>query len=281
MERRALGKTGVKLSLVGFGAMVVRDEPPDSASRLVARAVERGINYFDVAPTYGNAQQVLGPALEPYRPSVFLACKTGERSRERAWAELQQSLADLRTDHLDLYQLHAVGSMDDVEQITAPGGALEAFRQARVEGLVRFLGFSVHDEEAGLALIDRFEFDSVLFPVNWVSWHQGGFGPRLLARAEALGVARLAIKALARRPWADGEAHTWPKCWYAPVEGPEEAALALRFTLSRPVTAAVSPSHAELLWWACDAADRFAPLAPEEEATLAARTRGIPPLFPL
>lgn len=279
MERRSLGKTGERLSVVGFGGMVVRDEEPAAAARIVAQAVERGINYFDVAPTYGNAEQVLGPALEPYRRSAFLACKTGKRKRDEAWAELQQSLEHLRTDHLDLYQLHAVASMDDVEQITGPGGALEALVQARAQGLVRFLGFSAHSEEAALALLDRFDFDTVLFPLNWVIWHQGGFGPRLLAKAEAKGVARLAIKALARRPWHEGEARTWPKCWYAPAESPEEAEFALRFTLSRPVTAAVAPSHAELLWWACDAADRFTPLTAEEEAQAAERSRGITPLF--
>jgi len=279
MEKRLLGKTGERLSVVGFGGMVVRDEEPAAAARLVAQAVERGINYFDVAPTYGNAEQVLGPALEPYRRSAFLACKTGKRKRDEAWAELQQSLEHLRTDHFDLYQLHAVASMDDVEQITGPGGALEALLQARAQGLVRFLGFSAHSEEAALALLDRFDFDTVLFPVNWVIWHQGGFGPRLLAKAEAKGVARLAIKALARRPWREGEARTWPKCWYAPAESPEEAEFALRFTLSRPVTAAVAPSHAELLWWACDAADRFTPLTAEEEAQAAERSRGITPLF--
>lgn len=279
MEKRLLGRTGQKLSIVGFGGMVVRDEPPASASRLVARAIERGINYFDVAPSYGNSEETLGPALEPYRQSVFLACKTGERSKEKAWLELQQSLRHLRTDHLDLYQLHAVTTLEEVAQIMAPGGALEAFVQAREQGLVRFLGFSAHSEEAALALMDRFDFDSVLFPFNYVTWHQANFGPRLLQKAQQKGVGRLALKALARRPWGEGEERQWPKCWYRPVETFEEATLALRFTLSQPITAAVSPSHAELLWWACDAADSFKPLSPKEASEAAKRSEGIEPIF--
>ncbi len=280
MEKRPLGRTGEQLSVVGFGGIVVKDQEPAAAARIVGQAIERGINYFDVAPSYGNAEEVLGPALEPYRRSVFLACKTGKRGKDGAWAELQQSLARLRTDHLDLYQLHAVATMDDVEQVTGPGGALEALVEARARGLVRHLGFSAHSEEAALALMDRFDFDTVLFPLNWVAWCQGGFGPRLLARAEAKGMGRLAIKALAKRPWREGEARIWPNCWYAPVDSREEAELALRFTLSRPVTAAVSPGHEELLWWACDAADRFTPLSAEEEAMAARRSQGIAPLFP-
>ena len=280
MDKRLLGKTGESLSIIGFGGIVVKDEEPASARRLVARAVERGVNYFDIAPTYGNAEERLGPALEPYRASVFLACKTTQRTAEGARAELERSLQRLRTDHLDLYQLHAVRNLAEVDQITAPGGALEAFLAARQRGQVRYIGFSAHSEEAALALLDRFSFDSILFPFNWVCWHQGGFGPRALQAAQRQGIGILALKALARRPWQEGEALPWPKCWYAPVNTFEEAELALRFTLSRPVTAAVCPSHAELLWWACDIADRFQPLTADEEALVAQQSVGLKPIFP-
>lgn len=280
MEKRPYGDTGVELSVVGFGGIIVKDEEAATASRIVGRAIERGINYFDVAPSYGNAEQVLGPALEPYRQDVFLACKTGERSKEKAWAELQQSLKHLRTDHFDLYQLHAVRTLDEVEQIMGPGGALEAFLQAREQGLVRFLGFSAHSDQAAVALLDRFDFDSVLFPFNWMCWYQADFGPRTLTRAEEKGVASLALKALAKRPWREGEERRWPRCWYSPVDDFEEASLALRFTLSKPITAAVSPSHAELLWWACDIADDLTALSDEEAGLLAQRSLGVKPIFP-
>jgi len=280
MEKRPFAKTGESLSVVGFGGILVMGEEPAEASRLVAQAVDRGVNYFDVAPTYGNAEERLGPALQPYRQSVFLACKTEERTAQGATKALHESLKKLRTDYFDLYQLHAVTTMADVEQITAPGGALEAFIRAREDGLVRYLGFSAHSEEAALALMDRFDFDSILFPFNWACWYKGKFGPSVLERAQNKGVACLALKTLAKRKWREGEDHRWSKTWYAPVDTFEEASLALRFTLSRPITAAVSPGHEELFLWACDAADQLTPLTDKEEALLAERSRNLDVIFP-
>ena len=279
MERRTLGKTGERLSVVGFGGIVVKDETPESAGQLVAQAIERGINYFDVAPSYGNAEERLGPALEPYRDDVFLACKTQRRNKTLARVELERSLERLRTDHFDLYQFHAVTSVAEVDAIMGPSGAMEAVLEAREAGQIRYIGFSAHSEEAALALLDRFEFDTILYPVNWVCWHQGDFGPSVVAKAQKQGVGILALKALAKQQRQAGKAVEWPKCWYEPVGSAEEAALGLRFTLSRPVTAAVSPSHAELLWWACDAADRLEPLTDQEETQLSEQSQGLAPLF--
>ena len=157
IPRRPLGNTGWQLSVVGFGGIVVMNEMPDDAKALVAQAIERDINYFDVAPSYGNAEQRLGPALEPYRKDVFLACKTQERTKAGAAAELQRSLERLRTDHFDLYQFHAVTTMTDVQTIFGPGGAMEAFLEAREKGQIRYIGFSAHSEAAALAMLDRFQ----------------------------------------------------------------------------------------------------------------------------
>ena len=165
LERRTLGRTGEKLSIIGFGGIVVRDATAAQAAERVAHAIDRGVNYFDVAPSYGNAEAMLGPALEPYRKNVFLACKTLERSRDGATAELEASLRHLRTDHVDLYQLHAVTKKEDVAQILGPSGALEAFVAARAAGKTRFLGFSAHNVDAALALIQAFSFDTILFPI--------------------------------------------------------------------------------------------------------------------
>jgi aryl-alcohol dehydrogenase-like predicted oxidoreductase len=276
-----LGKTGENLTIVGFGGIAVRDESAVDAANLVAKAVhERGINYFDVAPSYGNAQQVLGPALEPHRKNVFLACKTGERSAKGAAQELAQSLKDLRTDYLDLYQLHAMKTMQDVEQALGPGGAMETFVKAREKGQVRFLGFSAHSEEAAIALMDRFAFDTILFPFNWVCWNEGKFGPSVLAKAREKGLGILALKTMAKRRWKEGEERRWNKTWYSPVDTHEEAEWAVRFTFSRPITAGPSPGHAELLWWMCDAAEKFEPLSDEQEAELARRAKGLEPIFP-
>ena len=281
MEKRKLGKTGESLSIVGFGGILVTDTTTEEASKHVAAAIhERGINYFDVAPSYGNAEEMLGPALEPYRKDVFLACKTGKRTAEEAEQELQRSLETLRTDHFDLYQLHAVKTQEDVETILGPGGALETFVRARERGLVRFLGFSAHSEEAASALMDAFDFDTILFPFNWACWHKGRFGPSTLAKAQEKGVGILALKTMAKRRWKEGEQRRWTKTWYSPVDTYEEASLAVRFTFSKPITAGPCPGHAELLAWMSDAADAFTPLTPEEDAELAQKAQDIDPIFP-
>ena len=280
MQRRPLGRTGETLSIAGFGGLVAKDEPPDALRRIVANAVERGVNYFDIGPSYGNAEERLGPALKPHRGQVFLAGKTLQRTAADARRELDASLRRLHTDHLDLWQHHAVCTMDEAGRILAPGGALEAFVKAREQGLVRFLGVTAHSEEAALALIHAFPYDTILFPINWAAWLRHGFGRRVVQEAQTKGMGILALKALARRAAAKGEDKPWKKCWYVPVETPEEAALAFRFTLSLPVTAAVSPSHAELLQWTLDAAGAFTPLTPEEEDLLRQRSQTRSPVFP-
>jgi len=183
IARRTLGKTGEQLSIIGFGGIVVMNEETGAASNIVAEAVDRGINYFDVAPSYGNAQDRLGPALAPYRNKCFLACKTDGRMKDDSRADLEQSLRLLKTDHLDLYQFHALTKMTDLDRVLGPGGAVETMEAAKKEGKIRYIGFSVHSAETALAAMDRYNFDTILFPVNWVLFTQANFGPQILQRA--------------------------------------------------------------------------------------------------
>ncbi len=258
MLTRPLGKTGDSLSVIGFGGILVTNATPGEANHLIGEAIDRGITYFDVAPSYGNAEERLGPALSPYRNRVFLACKTTERLAGPAAAELQASLTRLKTDHVDLYQLHGVSTPEDVDRILGPGGALESFVAARAKGWIRHIGFSAHTEEAALRLLDAFPFDSVLFPINFACWTQGNFGPRVVEKARSLGIGILALKALAKRPLKKGELKPWPKCWYAPLETALDVKSAVAFTLSKPITAALTPGHASLFRLACDAAEELA-----------------------
>jgi aryl-alcohol dehydrogenase-like predicted oxidoreductase len=284
MQYRTLGRTGAQLSVIGFGGIVVNGGSQADANRLVARAVERGVTYFDVAPSYGNgeSEEKLGPALEPHRGGAFLACKTNKRDAAAAQAELDQSLRRLRTDHLDLYQLHAMTTMAEVEQVFAPGGAMEVLTRAREAGKTRFLGFSAHSAEAAVALLDRFPFDSVLFPFNFAAYLEGGFGPQVVAAAERHGAGLLALKGMARTKWPEElarEQRAWPKAWYEPIADRELAGLALRFTLGLPITAAVPPGHAELWEIAYEVASDPRPLSPAEEGRLRELARGTDPLF--
>jgi predicted aldo/keto reductase-like oxidoreductase len=280
IEKRSLGKTGEMLSMIGFGGIVVRDATTEAAADVVKFAIDSGINYFDVAPSYGNAESMLGPALEPWRKGVFLACKTTKRNRDDARKELEQSLKNLRTDHFDLYQCHAVTTLKDVETIHAPGGALETFLEARKEGKIRFIGFSAHSVEAAMGMMDRFDFDTILFPVNFATWHAGNFGPQVLARAKEKNMGILALKAMAKGPWAQNADRTkYPKCWYEPLASPEDIRMGLRFTLSHPVTAAVPPGDESLFRIALSLKDNLTPLQNSEIQAIKERGLAGSPLF--
>lgn len=279
---RRVYKDGVKLSVIGFGGIVVMGHEQAEADRMVASVVDRSVNYFDVAPSYGDgeAEIKLGPALAPHRKNVFLACKTGKRDAKGAQLELERSLVRLKTDHFDLYQFHGITSMKDVDQITAPGGAGELFLKAREQGKVKYLGVSAHSAEAALALMDRFPLDSILFPVNFVCWEQGKFGPQILEKAKSKGMARLALKAMAQTKWEAGaDRKNYKYCWYRPVDDPAKAREAVRFTLSQDITAAVPPGHDSLFEMAMNAAAEFKPLSARESKALLATTAGVEPLF--
>ncbi len=283
MEKRPFGQTGRNLSVLGFGGIIVMDVSPAEADHYVGEAIDRGIDYFDVAPSYGNAEEMLGPALKPYRDDVFLACKTGRRDAAGAQEELDNSLRRLQTDHFDLYQLHAITSDEDVQQAFGPGGAMETFLRAREQGKVRHLGFSAHSVPAALAAMSQFDFDSLLFPFNYVTYEQAGFGPQVMEAAQSKGAARLALKGMARGPWRDGDPlkSEYPKAWYEPLADRTEAAMALRYTLSLPVTSAIPPGDIRLFRLALDIADAFTPLTADEQEAMRAQAAADRPLFQL
>lgn len=278
---RRVYKDGIRLSIIGYGGIVVVGQDQKDADRSVASAVDAGVNYFDVAPSYGKgeAEEKLGPALKPYRKNVFLACKTQKRDAAGAREELERSLKRLQTDHFDLYQFHAVSSMEDVEKILAPKGAAETFLKAKKEGKVRYLGFSAHNADAAIALMDRLTLDSILFPVNYILYSQGNFGPQILEHAKQKGLARMALKAMAKTRWRQGEERTYKKTWYRPLDDAAQAELAVRFTLSEDVTAAIPPGEEKLFRVALQAARRFKPLTTVERKQLLASAAGIEPIF--
>ncbi|HEX5324094.1 MAG TPA: aldo/keto reductase [Capsulimonadaceae bacterium] len=283
MLRRPYGKTGVELSILAFGGIVVTNVTAEEADRYVGEGIDHGINYFDVAPGYGDAEERLGPALAPYRKDVFLACKTTRRDAAGAREELERSLARLKTDHFDLYQLHAITSDEDVEKAFGPGGAMETFVKAREEGKVRYLGFSAHSVHAALGAMSRFDFDSLLFPFNYVTYEIADFGPQVMAVAQAKGVARLALKAMARGPWKEGDPNKseYSKAWYEPLADRSEAQMALRYTLSLPITAAIPPGDIRLFRMAMEIAEDFQPLTPSEFREIRERAQSETPLFTL
>jgi len=280
LVRRKLGRTGEELSIIGLGGLVLADETQKRANEIVRDAFEAGVNYFDVAPSYGNAEDRLGPALKPYRNKVFLASKTLRRDKAGAEEELNRSLKKMETDHFDLYQLHALAKAEDVEQALGPGGALETFRRGREAGKIRFIGFSAHSQEAALRAMDGFDFDTILFPFNFVCFIKAGFGPAVLEKAREKRMGILALKAMARQAWPSEELKKqWPKAWYQPLSDPGEAELGLRFTLSLSITAAVPPGDSRLFYQALKTARSFRPLSDDEQAQAKRLAESLKPLF--
>jgi len=245
--RRTLGKTGERISIITFGGIVVKNAEPEHAARVVAEAVEKGINYFDVAPRYGDAEIKLGPALKPYRDKVLLACKTRKRDRKAAEEELHRSLERLQTDRFDVYQLHAIRDVEkDVKAALSKGGAMEAILEAKKQGLVRYIGFSAHSREAALTAMRGFDFDTIMYPINFVCHYNSNFETEVLAEAKKRNMGIIGIKAMAKQRWQGEKDKRWPKCWYEPIGERKLARKALSWTLSQGVSTAVPPGEEEL-----------------------------------
>lgn len=282
VPRRPLGKTGALVSIIGFPGLALVHYEQERCNRGIREAYEGGVNYFDVAPAYGNgeAETKMGPGLQQLdRDKIFLACKTQRRDAEGAREELDRSLRRLKTDHFDLYQLHVLRTPEEVEQALGPGGAMETILKAREQGKVRFIGFSAHTTKAAIAALKGFAFDTVMFPINYVEYHKIGFGKPVLELAAERGAGILAIKPLSGGAWKDGEQRT-RRWWYRTLEKPEEISLALRFTWSmKGVAAGIPPSFIDLLEHGMAAARQCRPLEPEEADRLREMAADRPSLF--
>lgn len=283
IPRRRFGKTDIKLSIIGFGGIVVRDTEQKDANRIVAEAYERGVNYFDVAPSYGDAEIKLGPALKPYRKKVFLSCKTGRRDYQSAKEEFEQSLNRLETDYFDLYQLHAITDVQrDVEPAFADDGVMKLLLEEKKKGRVRYLGFSAHSPVAALEALNRYDFDSVMFPVNFAEYLKGNFSPEVIQYAHEHNIAILALKVLARQraPQDDPIRKQYPKCWYQPITETDEAKLSMAFTLGQPaVTSAIPPGDERLFKLALDLLPDLKPITEKQVEKLEALAADLTPIF--
>lgn len=276
-----LGKTESTISRVGFGGMIVAKETQKDANDYVAEALDAGVNYFDVAPTYFDAEERLGPALEGKRSGVFLACKTEDRTAEGARVLLETSLKNLKTDYFDLYQLHAVYNLEDVEKTFGPHGAFETFIKAKEEGLIRHIGFSAHSTEAALALLERYDFDSIMFPFNFVSLIKNGYGSHVLKKAQEKGMGIIGIKSMVLGEHQVSDTVNFPKAWYHPIEEYDLADKAVKYSLSRGVSAIIPPGNIEQFRWAVKIVNSGVSINKEDLEKLTSIANSTRPLFPL
>jgi len=282
MERRSLGRTGQKNTIVALGGAIFIGKPEQKeADAFIKLALDHGVNHIDVAPTYGDAETQLGKWVREYRKSIFLACKTRNRTRTEAAEELRRSLEHLQTDHFDLYQLHGLDKPDELETALGPDGAIQAVLEAKRQGLVRSIGITSHNPVNIIRALKRFEFDTVLLPVNCVlkahSQPENDYEP-VLALAKERGIGVIAMKAIAKGPWPN-EKRPY-KTWYQPFDTQKEIDEALWFALSQDVTTATSSSDIGLATMMINAAERFIPMGKEEQMELASKVSSFKPLFP-
>jgi len=271
LPRRALGRTGERISIVGFPGLSLIHGEQAECTTAIQGAFDRGVNYFDVAPAYGkgDAEIKMGAGLQGIdRSQYFLSCKTKVRDKAGAREELERSLQRLKTDHFDLYQFHCLKTPEEVQQALGPGGAMETILEAKKEGKVRFVGFSAHTTKAAVKALNEFDFDTAMFPISFVEYFILGFGKPVLELARQRGAAVLAIKPMCRGAWPEGVERT-RRWWYRPVEDDDEISLALRFTLSlEPVVAGIPPAFLDLLSKAIDAGRAYKPITAEETEQL-------------
>jgi aryl-alcohol dehydrogenase-like predicted oxidoreductase len=246
MKKNILGKTGMEISAVIFGGIITTGETPEDCMRYVSYAVDKGVNYFDVAPSYGNAQETLSPALAPYRKNVYLACKSTVRDfglRD----ELYNSLKVLKTDYFDVYQLHGLSSQEDIDAVFAKNGAMEVLIRAKEDGYIRNIGITAHNEDIAMQALAYYDFATVMFPINWALNMDKGFGDKLMNICRYQNKGVLAIKVLAHRQWADGtENQRFPKSWCKTIyDNDALAKAAIKYALSKGAHAIAPPGNFE------------------------------------
>jgi aryl-alcohol dehydrogenase-like predicted oxidoreductase len=277
------GRTGHESTRVIFGAAAFSGATQEVADRTMERVLEWGINHIDTAASYGDAEIRLGPWMPEYRDRFFLATKTGERKAGPAYDEIQRSLERLRTDQVDLIQLHNLVDEAEWETAFGPDGSLEAAVRARDEGLVRFIGVTGHGVPVArmhLRSLGQFDFDSVLLPYSYILMQNPEYAADFaeLSRVCAeRNVAMQTIKGITRAPWGDAAQTT--TTWYKPLEDQDSIDLAVQWVLGNDQVFLNTASDVELLPKIVDAAGRFQGRPSDVAMDGLVRSQSMEPLF--
>lgn len=277
------GRTGHLSSRTLFGAAAFWNVTQAEANAALELILERGVNHIDTAASYGESEVRLGPWLKHHRDQFFLATKTEERTRQGARESLHRSLDRLHTDHVDLFQIHNVGDPKEWEAALGPGGALEAFIEAKAQGLTRFIGITGHGLEIAALhrrALERFDFDSVLLPYSYIMLQNPQYAAdvnALLAVCAERHVAVQAIKSITRAPWHD-RPHT-RTTWYEPLEDQRALDRAVHWVLGNPIVFLNTAGDIHVLPKILDAAERFAARPTDQEMDEILAEQAMEPLF--
>lgn len=274
MEKRRFGRTDHQSTIAIFGTAAFYEISQVEADKAMEKVIAAGVNHIDVAPGYGQAEERMGPWMPQIRDRFFLGCKTMERQKEEAAVELRRSLEILRVDKFDLFQLHAITSMAELDQVTAPGGALEAVIEARSEGLTDYIGITGHGNDAPAVFLEalhRYDFDTVLFPINFVQYANPDYrqnSEELLRQCREKDIGIMIIKTIAKIPW--GERERTYNTWYEPFDDPQHIQQCVNFALSQDVTGLCTSADVTILPMFLDACERFEPMeAAHQEGLIA------------
>jgi aryl-alcohol dehydrogenase-like predicted oxidoreductase len=283
METRRFGRTGHMSTIAIFGAAAFSQISQEEADKAIELIIEAGVNHIDVAPSYGQAELRIGPWMPRERGRFFLGCKTTERTKEGAWKELRESIKRLQTERFDLYQCHAITTMEELDAVTMKGGALEAFVEAREQGLTKYLGITGHGFNAPqiyLEALRRFDFDTVLFPLNFVQLANPEFrkyAEELVATCKARDIGTMIIKSITKGPWGD-KPHT-ATTWYEPFHNMDEIQKGVNFSLSYDVTGICTPGDTRVLPLVLEACKNFTQLREDEMEEMIESGKQYEPLF--
>ena len=278
-----LGRTGHKSTLITLGGASLRPTTRRESDAFIKLALDHGVNHIDVAPTYGNgmAECILGEWIKEYRKNLFVACKTQKRTKKEAMDELRRSLKNLQTDYFDLYQLHALDDPEELRIALSEDGVIRAILDAKMQGLVKYIGITSHNPETIMKALESFDFDTVLLPVNYVlrahPKPKNDYEPVLsLAKKRNLGV--IAMKSIAKGPWPTDKRPY--NTWYQPFDTQREVNEALWFTLSQCVTTVTSSSDIRIAKMMIDAAECYTSMEEEKQTKLLLKAATYNPLFP-
>ena len=280
MITRILGRTGHESTVVTFGAYSVGYLEQDEADKAIQLVLDHGVNHIDIAPSYGHAMERVAPWMPELRDKMFLGAKTRFRTRDEAWRDVESIMKRMNVDDFDLFQLHSVVTVEELDKATAPGGALETLVEMREQGLTKWLGITGHGPYVPNAIMEglrRFDFDTVMFPLSPAMARDADYrrdSNALLAECAARNAGVQTIKMIARGGWGDGprDCHTW----YDPHREQADIDRSLWWVLSQPMHTAPSSGEVGLLPRVLDAAERFKPMSETEQAAAVAAQR--PPM---
>ena len=283
IEKTSFGRTEHLSTRTLFGAAALGSVSQADADRTLDVLFKYGINHIDTAASYGDAELRIGPWMVNHRKKFFLATKTEKRTYQEAKEELHRSLDKMKTDHIDLWQMHILVDPDEWNTAMGPGGALEAFIEAKEQGLTRYLGVTGHGvtiAKMHMRSLERFDFDSVLLPYNYIMMQNKKYADdfeKLYKYCTEKQVAFQTIKSLSKGPWGDKKQDR--STWYEPFEDQIDIDHAVHWVLSRDKVFLNTAGDIDLLPKVLDAAKRFVPGSNQEEFDSYFAQKDVEPLF--